>query len=160
MKNRLFTGIGLVAATTMLSGCSLGSFSFTGTMSVPTWSSNLENFEPDGPGDACWWPEGEQSYPDIDSGSQVVLKDSSGKTIAVSTLRKGGLALGWDSNGSRVYSSGDTFMHDLCVYEFEFEDVQSGDQIFSIEIGNRGEVIYSKEDLLGGPGLSLGEFGD
>ena len=160
MKSKLVAGLGIIASTTLLSGCAFGSFSVTGTMSVPTWSSHLEEYGPEVVGDSCFWPEGEQSYPDIDFGSQVVLKDSTGKTIAVTNLGQGGLALGWEAGGSRVYQSSDTFMHDLCSYEFTFEGVQSGDQIFSIEIGSRGDVVYSKQELLDGPSLSLGNFGD
>jgi hypothetical protein len=160
MKSKLLAVMSIAASTALLSGCSLGQFSFTGTMSVPTMSTNVDGYGPSGPGETCFFGEDGQSYPDIDAGSQVVLKDSTGKSIAVSSLGQGGLLFGWDAGGSRVYSSSDTFMHDLCSYEFTFEGVQSGDNIFSIEIGSRGDVVFSKEELLEGPALSLGNFGD
>lgn len=131
----------------LISGCSVAPLSFSGTMSVPTqaWDGG-SNYSPTEAGDMCNFGE-DQDYPDINAGTQVTLRDSTGATVGLSRLTQGRHLLGWSESGIPVYSSSDSFMEDLCVYEFEFEDVETDDEFFSIEIGKRGELQYTREQL-------------
>jgi hypothetical protein len=126
-------------------------------MSVPAIASNLSDYPADEPGDSCFFGSEGPDYPDIAAGTPVTLRDSTGATVGVSRLENPGLLFGWGSERPRVYSSSDQFTEDFCVWEFTFEEVESGDDFFSVEVGNRGEVQFSREDLEGGLArLSLG----
>jgi hypothetical protein len=121
-------------------------------------AKDLPSFPADEPGDNCYFGEEGSDYPDITAGTQVTLRDSSGATVGVSRLENPGLLFGWGLDRPRVYSSSTTFTEDFCVSQFTFEEVESGDNFFSVEVGNRGEVQYSRDDLAAGLArLSLGD---
>lgn len=67
-------------------------------------------------------------YADISSGADVKVKDGEGVVIALSELSK----------GTAVNST-------TCRFDFVVE--LPGSDFYSIEIGNRDEVTYSKADL-------------
>jgi hypothetical protein len=84
--------------------------------------------------DYSWLDRGEPcrgrgGYGDVNSGTQVTVRDGSGALLATSSLR-GGRADG----GS-------------CVFEFTLSDVPRADY-YTFEVGRRGELSYSREDLL------------
>lgn len=147
MKKILTLGV-LSVSLSLVGGCT-GSepLNFSGTMTVPitAWDGGGD-YEPDQAGDVCLFGD-DQDYPDIDAGTQVTLRDSTGATVGLSNLRVGTHLLGWSEGGTPVYSSSDSFMEDFCVYGFEFVDVETDDNFFSIEIGSRGELQYTREQL-------------
>ena len=131
----------------VVAGCSgSGPFDVRGTMSVPAMSSNLDDYPPMEPGDPCFIPD-DQKYSGVDFGTQVLLKDSTGAVVGTSSLGLGKVASGWSESGEWVHSD-ETFVWDTCVYEFRFSEVESDDEFFSVEVGTRGEISFSKEDLL------------
>ncbi len=154
---KFFTFMAASAAVVLLSGCAAEKIDVSGTISIPAISTNLEDYEPDVAGDNCYFGQDGNPYPDVDFGAQVKLRDSTGATVGLGNLSKGGLLMGWSADGIRVYSSSDTFMEDYCVFDFVIEQVELRDEIYSLEVANRGEVSYTKEDLISGASLSLGD---
>ena len=92
--------------------------------------------------------DGSGGYSDITQGSEVELRDATGKLIAVTKLGNGA----WGGN----------IMAGRCTFYFRFDDVElegDDDALFTIQIGNenRGGVTYSRDKLLQGPvTLSIG----
>jgi hypothetical protein len=98
---------------------------------------------------------GTYDYPDVTIGTQVILRDSTGATVGLTQLQAGELLLGYDE--SRDRGNGRS-AEDICVYSYEFIEVESQDKFFTIEVGSRGEVSFSREDLLSGfASVSLGK---
>ena len=150
--------LGIALALPLLAGCS-SSFTVQGTMTIPAvaWDGDGDESAKTKPGDACYFGKDGNRYPDVDSGAQVTLRDSTGATVGIGSLQNGGHLLGWSANGARLYSTSDSFVYDYCTFNFTIPNVDSGDQFFSIEVAGRGEVAYSRDDLEQGVSLSLGD---
>lgn len=92
--------------------------------------------------------DGSGGYSDIAQGSEVELRDATGKLIAVTHLGNGA----WGGN----------IMAGRCTFYFRFDGVElngDDDDLFTIQIGNenRGGVTYPRDKLLQGPlTLSIG----
>jgi len=144
----------LAISIAVLSGCSPTS-QVSGSITIPTTA-------PKGV-DVCMWPTTgnskypENVYPDIRRGTPVELRNSSGDLVAIGSLGQGKLLFGWSASGTPVYSSTDEFTKDYCVFPFTLEGVNLSDRIYSIEVGTRGQVNFTKQELLDGPALSLGD---
>lgn len=159
---KIFYPVCLVVTALILSGCAgTAPLSFSGTMSIPSmaWDGGDDKYTTEA-GDNCLFKEGESDYPDIDAGTQVTLRDSTGATVGLTNLRQGSTLIGWSESGTPVYRTGDTipsFTEDFCVFKFEFLDVESEDTFFSVEVGKRGQIQYTREQLeTSGVGVSLG----
>jgi hypothetical protein len=76
-------------------------------------------------------------YADIKSGAQVVIKDDSGKVIATTTLGPG------DAIGAG------------CTFPFSV-DVPRGSDFYGVELGRRGSVQYTADQLADGIHLTIG----
>jgi len=128
-------------------GCAPQTLSFTGSVSTPTEARGGFGFDPpDEAGGPC---VRETDYPDVSLGAQVILRDSSGDTIGLASLGQGALLNGWYPDGIRTPEGYEHsgYVEDLCVYSFRFSDVKSNDDFFSIEVGRRGEVHFSRQQL-------------
>jgi len=139
------------ALTFSLSGCAqgIGTWDGSGAMSVVVIVDyNKGDFET--AGTPC---QGSEKSPDLRSGTSVTLRDSAGVVVSLSQLEGGTLAKGYvPTKGFEGFFSADD-----CVFEFQFVDVESDDKFFSVEVGSRGEVNTTREDLeLGLVVLSLG----
>jgi hypothetical protein len=73
--------------------------------------------------------EGTSGYDDIDEGTQVTVTDGAGKTLGV-----GNLGIGRNESGS-------------CSFEFSIPNVADAD-FYKIEVSHRGELSYSKKELV------------
>ncbi|MDO7867140.1 hypothetical protein [Nocardioides jiangxiensis] len=71
-------------------------------------------------------------YSDIGEGTQVVVRDSGGKTVSVGSLEA----------GTREEAYG------ICTYRFTVKDV-SGDWPMSVEVSHRGQIVFGKDDADG-----------
>ena len=71
-------------------------------------------------------------YGDIQSGAQVTLRDGTGQVIGLTTL------------GSGRMTRDDALID--CRFEFAFADIPEA-AFYSVEVGRRGEVRASSEDL-------------
>lgn len=101
-----------------------------------------------GRGDFMWYSStrtcaGRGGFGDIREGTQVVVTDEAGTTIALGRLR--------DSSPYVEAGVGIT-----CTFHFAIHDVPSGKKFYGVEISHRGRVQYT-EDQLGAPlRLNLG----
>jgi hypothetical protein len=103
------------------------------------------------PGSDC---AGEGGYSDVDQGLDVVVRDGSGDTLGTSALGPGvGVSLTDAFLGEDNELGVDPDEIDLgdldvayCRFAFEVEDVPKAD-FYSIEVGSRGDLNYSYDDL-------------
>jgi hypothetical protein len=77
-------------------------------------------------GDLC---EGEGGYGDLGSGTPVRVTDAEGKLIGATTL-----------------GFGHTTARGACEFEFTIPDVEET-EFYRFEVGRRGEISYSKDEL-------------
>lgn len=148
-----FATAGVAVILLGLVGCAPATLSFSGSMTIPTKAFSLDGYEPDVAGDGCF-ADDDPDYPDIWEGTQVTLRDSSGATVGLTRLQTGGLLLGFDE---ALAGPTGQVADDYCVFPFEFVDVESDDEFFTVEVGKRGEVTFSREDLESlGANVSLG----
>jgi len=75
-------------------------------------------------------------YADIKTGAQVVIKDAAGKVLATTTLGPG-------------VGAG------ICTFPFSV-DVPRGSDFYGVELGRRGVVQYSADQLADGIHLTIG----
>lgn len=109
----------LVGAAYVVFGISSESHTVTGDLSLSA-SNNLSA------GDSC---TGDGGYSDIHEGTQVVVEDESGKTLATGAFGNG------------------TFDGEDCVFSFSFHDVPKA-AYYRIHGGNRGVLQYSYDDMV------------
>ncbi|MCJ7491306.1 MAG: hypothetical protein MUP15_04025 [Dehalococcoidia bacterium] len=93
-----------------------------GTMTVPARDSYLELGKP------C---SGAGGYSDMEAGTQVVVKNGEGNTIATGRLNSG---------------IGKFYVGPACSLSFDIEGVPDSD-FYSIEVSHRGAMSYSKGDM-------------
>lgn len=147
-------------AASLLASCSPAPFSGSGTMSAPDKAFNWDDEdgrETDVRGSDCKRSNLglDPKYPDIQEGTSVTLRDSTGAIVALSRLDSGSLRNGWVEE--ELGSGFRAVVDDVCVYKFMFEEIDSSDEFFSVEVGNRGEIQVSRSNLeLGLVGVSLG----
>lgn len=144
-------------AASLLASCSPAPFSGSGTMSAPdrAYEHTGSDRETDVRGSDCNRSIRNSKYPDIQEGTSVTLRDSTGAIVALSRLDSGSLRNGWVEE--ETYGGFRKAVDDVCVYKFMFEEIDSSDEFFSVEVGNRGEVQVSRSNLeIGLVGLSLG----
>ncbi len=127
---------------------------WSGMISVPDLAFDLEDYEPDMAGDPCNRDNlDDMDFPDVALGTSVTLRDSTGAVVGLTSITEGALSQGWYDDGKGTLSVSD----DTCNYKFKFDNVESDDNFFSIEVGSRGEVNVTREDLeLGLVFLTLG----
>ena len=123
MKVVLATGICTLAVA--VSGCikPIVGRSITGTFKL--LDSGVERS-----GSLCY---GTGGYSDIETGLKVVVKDERGKILGISSL------------GADIYE-GD-YPSVVCLFPFVIEDLPKA-KFYAVEVGRRGEMIYSYEDLV------------
>jgi hypothetical protein len=105
------------------SGSSGTSHTLKGTFTLSGDAGSI--FLPDGEGGSCI---GDGGYSDITEGTDVALT-SDGKTLAVASLGEGKDVGGWN-----------------CEFHYTLTDVPKRD-FYKLEVGNRGDVQYSFDDL-------------
>lgn len=87
---------------------------------------------------------GWQGFDDLAGGTEVVVSDSSGKSLAVGALKAGDATVGLDGRAVE------------CTMKFHIDGVPDGVGPYGVAIGHRGVSHYSAGDLLLGIHLSLG----
>lgn len=104
-------------------------FSITGEMTLPrgdfTWSQGL---------DTC---SGRGGYDDMTRGTTVVVTDETGKTIALGELQTGVADRDPDATDFAI----------RCRLKFDVTGIPEGHQFYSVEVGHRGEVQYTRDGL-------------
>lgn len=136
------------AAVVALAGCGSGPVPIKSHGSVIVFASpfNGQNVQ--------------DAYPDIASGSQVTVTDSSGKVIGTGTLNsdpaKTAATLVTATAGTGLTASEMTEF--VAVYDFTVT-VPSGLDRYGIKIGqNRGTIYESSMEMKQGPSLTLGSL--
>lgn len=76
-------------------------------------------------------------YADIKTGAQVVVKDATGNVVATTTLGPG------------------TGVGGTCTFPFRIE-VPSGSDFYGVELGRRGSVQYTADQMADGVHLTIG----
>jgi hypothetical protein len=117
--------IGTIAVLLVLgaiAGAAEGKHTITG--SITLYDSDAYDYYYDD-GDSC---SGETGYGDIDEGTDVKIKDSSGDLIGSSSLESG------------IIDDG------TCVFEFTVSDVADA-SYYSVEVSYRGDLSYSKSEM-------------
>lgn len=126
----------VVAVALALAGCGGGGgepTSIPGTLVIP---ASGPSYRPDAlPRDPC---EGGGGYSDVNASTVVVLRDERGEIVDRADLGGGHLEI--DNGNSR-----------FCRFRFYLE-LPAGDDMdeeFTVEVGRRGEVLFTRQDLLG-----------
>ena len=123
------------------------SVSFSGAANTSAVSYSSDSLGVSKPGDPCFFPD-DFGVPKLSKGMQVTLRDSSGSVIGLSELGEGGFLRGWSEDGMPYVSGSTDFILDVCVFPFEFIEVDSKDEFFSIEVGGNEEVQVTRQDLV------------
>lgn len=108
----------LLGLVVLLAACGAGGRALTGEFT-------LLADEFGGSSSSC---SGTGGYGDISQGTDVVVRDEGSEIIGTSSLGPG------DRSGGS------------CTFSFEVEELPPAD-FYSIEVGDRGELTYSREDL-------------
>lgn len=87
---------------------------------------------------------GDGGYDDIHGGTQVVITDSAGATVALGKLDQGKL------DGT---IKGQTA--DQCKFTFAVPGVPTGKGFYGVEVGKRGRVQYPEQQLFSALALTL-----
>jgi len=111
----------------------------------------------------------QDAYPDITSGSQVIVTDSSGtvigtgmlsydkaKTFALTTGTAVILAKKTGASASGIASA---LSQDVAIYDFSVSGLPGGLVRYGIKVGhNRGTIWFTAAQMKAGPGLTLGSL--
>lgn len=130
----------LPALTFSLSGCGVGTSTWNGSgemLSLVLLSYNDGDFAL--PGDPCESEYGEYE----EAGMPVTLRDSSGSVVSLSQTEGGVLAEGYEA----TVENPNYKAKDLCIFKFTFDDVESDDKFYSVEVDSHGAVNVSREAL-------------
>ena len=141
-KGRSSRSIGAVAVTAALLAVAayvVVTGSERHTVTGEMFLTDSSSFSDLSDGDSC---EGSGGYDDMNSGTQLVIEDQTGKTLSTAS-----------------YGSG-TYDGTACVFGFEFTDVPKATFYRVQQSGNRGVLQYSYQDMVKnhwGVSLTLGE---
>lgn len=134
-RKRVWLFVAVIAAVLLIAGTlavlALGGqtqrFTVAGTFNIANMSELANGLNADsGPG-----------YGDIHPGTEVLLSDETGKTIAVGHLE-------------RDYSRAG-------AYTFKLTEVPAGLKFYGLTVASRGTVHFTEAQLRAGPHVSLGE---
>lgn len=107
------------------------SLTVAGTITVSEGHTGTDPAKTPDVGDPCYTTDG---YDDIRDGTQVVVSDAHGTTLAVGALSTGTVPAAVSYFGS----SGP------CEFEFSLNDVPAGKKFYKVAVGHRGEQTYSE----------------
>lgn len=125
-----------------MAGCGgSGNFTIRGTLDLGGQSTDAVLGDGDQRGATC---RGQNGFDDIDAGTQLVIKDSSGKQVAIGTLGTGHLAAGIDDPALAT-----------CRFKFTITGVPSGGKLYTVSIGSRGGYTF-KQSAASDLSLTLG----
>jgi hypothetical protein len=100
-------------------------------------------------GDADLRCHGWQGFDDIQSGAQVIVRDSAGTTVATGSLDQG--------KAENIVDSGQGFKHaTTCALSFTVNGVPAGKKFYSVEVSHRGQQQYNEDRMHSPISLSLG----
>lgn len=87
-------------------------------------------------------------YDDIASGAQVIVTDASGEIVGTGSL--GASRLQGEDGGSLLGAS--------CEFPFAVSGIPAGSDFYGVRVGNanRGEVVYTADELAAGVELTIG----
>lgn len=133
--------VGLLVLT--LSGCATATpstFSTTGAITVPSGADERYDGQPCDSFRGVSDKKLSQDFSDIAAGAQVIVKDESGATVAISTLEPGTLVK--DPSGEGL----------SCKLSFQLTEVPDAD-FYAIHVGSasRPDAQFTKADMQAGP---------
>jgi hypothetical protein len=117
-------------------------FTVTGALTL-----GLGDFMWDGDKQVCW---GSGGYDDMKLGTQVVVSDAAGATIAIGAISDASPVL-----GDRTGDDGDP-LADGCELSFFVDGVPAGKGFYGVEVSHRGRLQYSEAEIRGDLKLTLG----
>jgi hypothetical protein len=104
-------------------------FTARGTLTMPNTTGAIDWEMYGETGETCW---GGIDYVDIAEGAEVIIRNGKGDSVGLGTLEAGTLT---KSARGRT-----------CAWEFTVEDIPDEGELFTIEIGRRGEVTFKRDD--------------
>jgi hypothetical protein len=143
-----------LAATVLLTGCGVSqlaskaassptptSFTIKGTMTVKSGEGSDPNM-----GKSCITDGG---YADISTGTQVTVKNGTGKVLALGSLGPGSTSdwLTLPTFDPETGSIESRPQATKCRFAFSVPNVPEGEDFYAVEVSHRGEVRYSRSDL-------------
>jgi hypothetical protein len=118
-------------------------------------TTRLTSFDDDIGGSGLEDCHGTGGYDDFDQGTDVKIRNEDGKLIGTGTLRNGTKTeiaeqllinpTEDDTSADEMIELLDEFEDYTCILLFEAEVDDA--KIYSVEVGNRGELTYSKDEL-------------
>lgn len=111
-----------------------GSVSITGNADLVLWGNSEEQARNPEVGVPC---VGSGGFSDIQESAPVSLRDEEGKVIGSNRLGEGTLS---EVAGASLDAD------KTCAFRFTLTDVPDA-EFYSIEVGSRGEITYSKSDM-------------
>jgi hypothetical protein len=146
---RMRTAAVTILVVVFAAGCGGGSDSTAQTSSTPSASplTAVGSMSVRGGGVPAFGSEGEPcvalgGYTDIAEGTQVVISGEDGTTLAVGRLQSGEITVGGGFRSCRFY--------------FTVPDIPPGHRFYELEVGRRGSLQYTAQDLKGHIALTLG----
>lgn len=115
-------------------------FTVTGSMTL-----GLGDFEGNTATQTCW---GKGGFDDMKAGTQVVVSDPAGATIAVGSMLDGQTQYGdLEVGGEPLQSS--------CQISFIVKNVPAGKGFYGVEVSHRGRLQYTESEARQGLKLTL-----
>lgn len=114
----------VAASDTEASGAETEEETFTATGSITMIDYDMDRYQ-----GQCF---GSGGYSDMEAGTQVVVRDASGTSLAFGELGTGSVASPSE-----------------CDFNFVVKDIPSGDKLYTIEVGSRGEINFTEDEAIG-----------
>lgn len=120
---RYLLAAGLLALT---AGCGSDPLEVKGTLTLSGGSDEIHWLALDADdGQPC---VGDSGYSDVVPGVDVVVRNAKGEQVGIGDLGEG------------------KALDEACVFRFAVSDIDDSGRIFSVEIGNRGDVSFKRSE--------------
>lgn len=132
----------VLVAGLALSGCTPEPETFTISGTIQVTSSDLLGGKE---GEPC---TAEDGYDDIRAGVPILVSTDNDGTVAKGSLNAG--------VGTPATVNGTTYGGFYCTFAFSLDGLPDTDEFYTVKIANRGEQVYSRQELQRPLALRLG----